>query len=696
MLTNPLYIAEKPDMAAKIAKMLPGPHKRGDGFIQTGAGTVSWAIGHLLEQAAPEEYDPKYKKWVYGDLPIFPNKWEMKAISGKTKQLNTIKTLLKSCSEVVNAGDPGREGQLIVDEILEFFNNKKPVYRLLLNSLDAPTIKKALANLQPNTQFKNLYEAALGRQRADWGVGMNLTRAYTVMGQQKGHQGVLSVGRVQTPTLAIVVRREEEIEKFVPQRYFTLHCQVGSQPPFKAKYVPPKEFTSDPPTAPKPNWLDELFRVCDETQAKKIIADVAPGTPALIASHSTTPAKEQVPLTFKLSGVQQRMNAKRGASVQQVLDACQSLYEKGYASYPRTDCEYLPTTQHQEAPQVLQAVLQAVPAFQAIISQANTSLVSPAWNDAKMGEHHAIIPTSTPADISSLSELEHDIYQMICQRYIAQFFPACEVDKTTIEVDAGGHKWIAKGRVIRVPGWRAVYQAIPDVEDDDEEQEDSDDAVLPSVKQGDTFPVASADLSEKFTTPPSRYTEGTLLKAMENIHRLVSDPAERKMLKSVEGIGRAATRANIISTLLKRGFINVSKKQLYPTDTARMLISVVGKDMTDPGLTARWEQVLDGVATGKIPLAAFQQKQEQWVRQLVLNVASITFPQATNPNPQTATYSKGGGKPAAKGSGKACPKCGKPMAQRTVKSGDKAGQKFLGCTGFPDCKHSEWPKPKGK
>ena len=695
-------------MGAKIAKSLPGPHQRGDGFISTGAGTVTWAIGHLFEQAAPEDYDPKYKSWNYGDLPIIPSQWKIQITNGKSKQAAVIKNLLKTCSEVVNAGDPGREGQLIVDEILEYFNNKKPVYRLLLNSLDAPSIKKALANLQPNSQFQNLYEAALGRQRADWTVGMNLTRAYTILGRQKGYQGVLSVGRVQTPTLAIVVRREEEIENFVPQKYFNIHCQIGSTPPFRAKYVPPKQYTSDPPTSPKPAWLDEMFRVCDETQAKKIVADVAPGTPAKVTGYSNVPAVEQPPLPFKLSGVQSKMNAKSGVGVQEVLEGCQSLYEKGYASYPRTDCVYLPTTQLPEAPGVLQSIAKAMPQLAALTAQADTSLISPAWNDSKLGEHHAIIPTATSPDMSTLSPLERDIYEAICKRYLAQFLPPCEVDKATIEIEAGGHEWIARGRVIRVPGWRVVYGAEPDDDEDEKDgkEEDSEDGTLPVLKVGDVHPVASASSTEKTTTPPPRYTEGTLIKAMEHIHRLVSDPAEKKMLKMVEGIGRAATRANIIGTLIKRGFVEVKKKQLHPSPTARVLVKAVDKDLSDPGLTARWEQVLDGVAAGKITLQAFQQKQEQWVKQLVNNASSVVLPQAAPAaagasSGPSKSYSKstsgagakksGGGKSAG-ATGKACPKCGKAMAERTVKNGPKAGTKFLGCTGFPACNHSEWPK----
>lgn len=698
MLSNPLYIAEKPDMAKKIAMNLPGPHVRKDGYIQTGAGMVSWAIGHLLEQVPPEEYDEKFKRWVYADLPISPTNWKLKVSSGKSKQVTVIRECLKLCSDVVNAGDPGREGQLIVDEILDFLKNKKPVHRLILNSLDAPTVKKALANLEPNSKYADLYQAALGRQRADWLVGMNLTRAYTILGRQSGYEGVLSVGRVQTPTLAIVVRREEEIKNFVPQKYYTLHLTVDSSPNFVAKYLPPKEFTRSDAPSPKPAWLDDTFRISDEAYAKKILADVTSSPQAKVVVYQNTPAKEKHPLPFKLSNIQSRMNAKMGFGVDEILAACQSLYEKGYASYPRTDCNYLPPAQHPEAPNILKTVATALPSLSQLVGQADPSIVSAAWDEKKLGEHHAIIPTAVVPNMSDLSPLEKEIYEAISKRYLAQFFPECEVDKATIEVEVATHLWGAKGRVIRVAGWRAVYLNEPD--DDADEQADEEDGQLPSLSVGDTFASKDPKYAEKTTTPPPRYTQGTLLNAMEHVHKLVTDPAEKKMLKTVEGIGRAATRANIIAALIKRGLLEVKKKTLFPSENASMLINVVNKNLTDPGLTARWEQALDAIAVGKLNLQGFQQKQEQWVQQLIATAATTPLPQAPAGSQKPSTYSSGSagkssGKPSApKGvvKGKTCPKCEKPMAERTVRSGPKAGTKFLGCTGFPQCNHSEWPK----
>jgi DNA topoisomerase-3 len=737
-LAKPLFIAEKPDMGKKIAAQLPGPHKRGEGYIETGHGVVTWAIGHLLEQAQPQEYDPKYEKWNLQDLPIIPQTWKVKACGGKSKQISIIRTLLKTCSDVVNAGDPGREGQLIVDELLEFLNNKKPVWRLLLNSLDPATVQKAFTAIQTNQVFQPLYEAALGRQRADWVIGMNLTRAYTLVGRQQGYQGVLPVGRVQSPTLAITVRREEEIQKFVPQKYWSLAIALGSKPPFKARYAPPKGFEpvdedADPAaaaaaaatsaTGPRPTWLDDKGRICTFEQAQAIVGSVPLGSPAKVVDYAKTSVLEQPPLPFELSDMQSHMSAKHGASVQDVLDVCQKLYEDQYLSYPRTDSSYLKESQHVDAPQILAALAGAGPEWATLIKQADTSLKSHAWNDAKIPEHHAIIPTLSTPNLASLSDLERWVYEAASKRYLAQFFPPCEVDKVAVELEAGGHRWLARGRVITSPGWRLVYGQEADTDDEDEDEAASDDSgVLPAMAVGDVHPVAKISSDEKTTKPPPRYTEGTLMQVMKHVDRLVTDPTERKMLRTVQGIGRAATRANIIATLIKRGLLDKVKKQLVPSSAACVLINALDKNLIDPGLTARWEQALDGVAAGKISLATFQQKQEHWVHQLTAAAVASTLPTIVG-----GPVSSGGGgskSGASKGKGKAatgkaftpgksfpppvqataaavaaagadpgpCPKCKKPMVQRTVRQGQHVGAVFWSCSGYPACNHSVWPK----
>lgn len=696
-MTLPLFIAEKPNMGQQIAKNLPPPHKKGEGYIETGGGVVTWAVGHILEQAQPEDYDPKYARWVLADLPILPSAWKMQAVPGKAKQIQVIKSLLKSCSSVVNAGDPGREGQLIVDEILEFLGNKKPVQRILLNSLDPAAVQAALAALQPNSNFTNLYQAALGRQRADWMVGMNMTRAYTLLGRQAGYSTVLSVGRVQTPTLSIVVRRELEIEAFRPTDHWLLKIKLATTPGFTARLKTP---ATDPPTA----GFDAAGRLIDRALATSIQAAARQAGHATVSAYSNTPSSEPPPLPFDLSGIQSRMSAAQSAGVQDVLDACQSLYEKGFASYPRTDCTYLPESQHGDASGVLATLAKVFPAHAVPIAAADPALKSRAWNDKKMGEHHAIIPTTVAPDIAALSPLERAVYEAVSLRYLAQFHPDCQVDKVAIDLECGGHTWSARGRVIQSPGWRTVFGAH-ETDDDAEPVDDdaeSDDAILPALSVADRVSVSDVSSDAKQTKPPPRYTEGTLLQAMKHVDRLVTDPTEKKKLKSVEGIGRAATRANIINTLLKRGFLETKKKQLHPSGHARMLIAILPPEIVDPGLTARWENALDAIAAGQVTLAAFQQKQESWLTALITTARGQVLPppapgsqpvSAARPSAPRKTPAKSTGKTAsAPATGKACSKCGKPMAQRTVRNGPKTGQTFLGCTGYPACSHSEWPK----
>lgn len=671
-MKNPLYIAEKPDMGKKIAAQLKGPHKAKDGYIETGEGNVTWAIGHLLEQGAPDEYGAQYKQWKMETLPIFPQKWKLLPIKGKTKQLYKIKELIKEADCIINAGDPGREGQLIVDEILDYFSNKKPVYRLLLNALDAKSIQTALKNIQPNSNFKNLYQSAIARQRADWLVGMNATRGYTLLGKKSGYQHVFSVGRVQTPTLAIIVNRESEIENFKPITYYDLKIHVGEEKinPFWAKLKVPSPDSNE-------EFDEEIEgeqvtgKITDKNQAETIFNKVKENSIAKVVLANKTPIKEKQPLPFKLATLQSKANAMFGISVQETLDICQSLYEKGITSYPRTDSEYLPLSQHEEAKTVIHAIQQVYPEYNQIFSKLDFNIKSSTWNDAKVGEHHAIIPTSKAANLSDLTANEKRIFELIIKSYIAQFLPECEVDRTHIELEAGNEKWIANGRVVIKPGWREIF------DDGNKSNEES----LPSLTAGQNLNVLKRLMEEKQTQPPPRFTEGTLLKAMQNVHKLVSNPEEKKALKNVEGIGRAATRANIIQTLFKRKYIVKKGKYIIPLDEAKILIKYVDEKITKPELTAKWEQILDGIASGKVTLEVFEEKQKEWVSKIIHTLNSQTIqqkPKTESPiSKQTKTNVK-------------CEKCGKDMVQRKVKTGPHKGKTFLGCTGYPQCSHTIW------
>lgn len=727
-----LFIAEKPSMAKSIAKNLPGPHSSKDGYIETGGGYVSWCIGHLLGTAPPDAYDPKYEKFpgTFDDLPIVPTDWRLEVSKGKEKQVRVIRDLLKKCTSVVNAGDPGREGQLIVDELLDYLKNRKTVERILLNALDDTTIRRELSNLFDNRQFEALYQAGLGRQRADWLIGMNMSRAYTILGSNSGYRGVLSVGRVQSPTLAIVVRRDREIDSFVPMDFWSIKAQfqadnIGKPALFWTSWLPPGTSTvtlddeeDDDDVASvvaltnKPSWLDDKNRITDKAKANEIVTKVK-GKNGLVIEAERKRVQEPPPLPYDLSGIQIMANARWGTSVKESLDACQSLYEKGYTTYPRTDCRYLPESQHQDAAIILQAISSTFPNKHALIAAAQPSIKSRAWNDKKLGEHHAIIPTRQPADISKLSPVESKIYEVVALQFIAQFYLSAEVDKAKIVIEVESERFIARGRTIVTPGWRDVFNGQEPLEEPvvktDDPSDAKSDALLPHLNQGDSTLCVKAQADAKKTTPPSRYTQGTLLDAMKKVHMLVDDPVVKKKLRSVEGIGRSATRAAIVDTLLRREFLDTKGKQLFSSAVGKALIDALPQKLIDPALTAMWETALDAVASGRAPLKVFMAKQEDWIHKLVetAKLAKIdNLPSSPPYQPKTSassgkSYSKPVGSGAAKTAGsaklaskakggKTCPKCKKgQMMERTAKAGPNAGKAFLGCSNYPECKHAE-------
>lgn len=736
-----LFIAEKPDMGRKIAAVLSSTVNKKDGYVEAGGDVVSWCFGHLLEQSPPGAYDEKYAKFPgqMEDLPVVPTQWKTEVVDGKQKQISVLRQLLKQCTEVVHAGDPGREGQLIIDEVLDFLGNRKPVKRLILNALDKPTITKALANLYPNEDYYSVYQAALGRQRADWMVGMNLSRAYTILASRQGYRGVLSMGRVQTPTLAIVVRRDEEIENFVPKDFWSITANfaadIAPDLPFRCRWLPqgvdaaaedddgvdpldkeeddtdqaeadltPEQLAAQAAAvAARPAWLDDKNRIIVQTEAERIINEVKAAGKGTITQAQHKPSIEPPPLPFELTALQSELNRITGASIKQVLDACQSLYEKGHVSYPRTDCSYLPPTQFGDAPGVLAAIGQTDPALAAFLPQTDATRQSRAWDPKKMEgqEHHAIIPTATPPRLSDFPPLEQALYKAVAKRYLAQFMPECKVDKSSIEIDCANHRFVARGRIVRQNGWRDLF-----VGEAEKVKTSESDTALPPVEAGQGATLKDTKLAASRTSPPPRFTQGMLVKAMKYVARLVADPVERKKLRVVEGIGRSATRAAIIDNLLKREFIVAEKgKSLISSPVARILVGSAPKPLTDPGLTARWETVLDAVATGKISLATFEQKQTAWLTTLIQGAAATTLPTLppAPPRPQSGGSKSGGGarsapgakggKPAAKSGGKTCPKCkqGKMLAKE-IKNGPNAGKKFKGCSNYPNCKHSEWPK----
>lgn len=447
-----LFIAEKPSLARAIADVLPKPHKRGDGFIQCGDDQiVTWCIGHLLEQAEPDAYEPRYARWNLQDLPIIPEKWLLKPRSAVTKQLKTIDSLLKQATEVVHAGDPDREGQLLVDEVLDFLKlsdeKRKQVKRCLINDLNPQAVERAIERLRENREFIPLCVSALARARADWLYGINMTRAYTLLGQRGGYQGVLSVGRVQTPVLGLVVRRDEDIENFVPKDYFEVRAHIVT--PENERFVATWQ-----PSGSCIDYQDEEGRLFHRPLAEHVVSRIT-GKPAFVTQYQDKRESEIAPLPFSLSALQIEAAKKFGLSAQEVLDICQRLYETHkLITYPRSDSRYLPDEHFAGR----HSVLNAISVHQPELTQFELPELDKknrCWDDKKVDAHHAIIPTAKAVSVK-LTEHEANIYQLIARQYIIQFMSDAVYRKCTIELDIEKGKFIAKARFLAEEGWRVV------------------------------------------------------------------------------------------------------------------------------------------------------------------------------------------------------------------------------------------------
>jgi len=658
-----LYLCEKPSQARDIARVL-GIQKKGDGCLQSSGTAVTWCFGHLLEMAPPDAYDEALKRWRFDTLPIAPQSWKLEIKKEARKQYKIIQQLLKQATDVVVATDADREGETIAREILERCRWRGPVSRLWLSALDDASIRKALNNVLPGSKTEPLYHAGLGRSRADWLVGMNLTRAYTLIGQQNGHKGVLSVGRVQTPTLNLIVQRDLSIEQFKPCPYYDVYGEFGvKQGSFKAKWLVPKMEADDEGR-------------CINEQTARTVAQKIEGQQGSIVKADTERKKEPPPLPFDLSSLQQEASKRWGMGAKDVLDTAQALYETHKAlTYPRTDCQYLPESQRADGPQVLGALKQSDERYAPMVEHANTNLRSRVWNDKKITAHHAIIPTATPTDISRMSEKEWRIYDLACRRYIAQFYPALEFDKTVIEITVCDELFRTTGKVPRVKGWRAVLKQS---KADNQNKQDDENQTLPPVTVDEIAKVLNTSLETKQTKPPARFTEGTLIAAMKSVGKSITDAKLKKILRETSGIGTEATRASIIETLFQRNFIQKQKKQIISTQTGRSLIAILPDEIKAPATTALWEQGLDDIAQGRGDLSTFINGQTQWVTEILRQAKQ----QAESPSQPFSSSDTKAQHP--------CPDCGKALRRRKGKNGF-----FWGCSGYPDCKTTR-PDSRGK
>lgn len=637
-------------MARELAACLKNP-QRENGYIKTAGGVVTWLFGHVLQPVKPHVYDPKYKKWCAEDLPIVPKVWKLEVNPDTVKQFQIVKYLIEKADEIIHAGDPDREGQLLVDEVLDFVGNKKPVKRILLNALDETSILRANADLRDNAEFFNLKQSALARSRADWIVGMNLSRAYTLAARRRGYDKiVLPIGRVKTPTLGLIVRREREIQNFKPVDFFIIRVMFEhANGSFIAQFKPSKEMLDLPAFDREGRLIDKNFA---SELAKKFSAKPRDGK---ISSYKTTERKESQPLPFSLSGLQVAAGKAFGYSPQQVLDTAQSLYEKKLTTYPRSDCEYLPTTQFKDAQRILKNLAATKDeSLKNLVMYADAGIKSRAWNDKKISAHHAIIPTQKFLS-GTLPEIELNVYNLIAKNYVVQFYPPHVYDETVVEVNYKDELFTARGKVVKKLGWREFYIA-PKVKADDETEN-----LLPQMKTGDSVTFKKGQIKKNVTKPPVRFTSSSLVQGMKDIHKYVKNPDAKKQLKDVYGIGTEATRAAIIEDLIKRGFLKVTRKTLTPTEQAYLLIDALPDAMTYPDSTAIWEDKLHSMSAGDGTLEDFLAGQVKFTSELVEAATSAKFALPEN------SFE--------------CPNCGSALVKLKGKHGE-----FWGCANYPNCK----------
>ena len=582
-----VLIAEKPKVGRELAGVL-GVVRSAEGYIECRNDTcVTWCRGHLLGQAPPEAY-VSGERVEARDLPIVPEPWRLQARdSDSRKQLAVIKKLLEQADEVIHAGDADREGQLLVDEVLYALRWGGPTRRLWLSSLDDKSIRKALGKLRPNAEYRSLFEAALGRQRADWLIGFNASIAYSRNLQARGVGGAWSIGRVQTPTLALIVDREREIERFTTRQHFTVRADLATSP---------GEAISALWQIPEDLLIDGLLL---DRAAANVLAERLPGTRAVVEKFVCKEHEREAQLPFNLSKLKQVANRRFGLSGQAVLNAAQELYEAKAVTYPRTDCPYLPEEQHGDA----REILDAIGALE--IAGVDPHRKHSAWNTGKVEAHHAIIPTGRPVP-ESCSQAAQQVFSLIRDAYVRLFMPPERYEtREAIFAFPEGERFRAYSRFTLKPGWTGLG-GTDDESGDDEEKEAS--GRLPDLAVGEQLECAAAEVVAKDTKPPRYYTDGSLEGAMVGIHKLIADPKMKARLRETSGLGTDATRAAILETLIARGYVYRAKKQLRPTERGCALIDTLRKvlpELPDPVETALQEDALADIAVGKAPVAEF-------------------------------------------------------------------------------------------
>lgn len=594
-----LVLAEKPSVARDIAKVL-NSNQKGNGFLAGPKYIVTWALGHLVTLADPENYSDRYKTWNIEDLPMLPKKMELVVIRETSKQFGIVKNLMHrdDVDELVIATDSGREGELVARWIIMKAGFRKPIKRLWISSQTDKAIKEGFANLKPAKDYDNLFYSAQSRSEADWLVGLNVTRALTCK-----FNAQLSAGRVQTPTLAMIVERENEIRKFVPKDYWSINASFEG-------------FTV--------MWQDKSSgqtRIFDKKKADDIVVKVT-GQTGQIVEVRKEGKRDLPPLAYDLTELQRDANRKYGYSAKQTLNIMQKLYETHkLVTYPRTDSRYITEDIVPTLTERLKSIAVGPYAKPTQNIIRNKIVVTKRFVDnSKVSDHHAIIPTEQYVNLASLNTEERNIYDLIVKRFIAVLNPPFEYEQTTVKVDVKGEFFYAKGKIVKSWGWKSVYEGFGKLEEDDEDDENSQS--LPDIKQGHKAALNSVKSINGKTKPPARYTEATLLSAMEHPGKFVENKALREMLESTSGLGTPATRADIIEKLFNTFYIEKRGKEIIPTSKGIQLINIVPPDLKSPELTGKWEQQLALISKGKINCATFIADMRNYATKLVKDVIS--------------------------------------------------------------------------
>ena len=658
-------IAEKPSVAREIAEVL-GATKKMNGYIEGNGYQVTWTFGHLCTLKEPNDYSENWKRWSLASLPMIPPRFGIKLISNPTyeQQFKTIEELMQNAEMVINCGDAGQEGELIQRWVMQKAGCKCPVYRLWISSLTEEAIREGFQHLKEQSDFTKLYEAGLSRAIGDWLLGMNATRLYTLRYGQ--NRQVLSIGRVQTPTLALIVNRQAEIDNFKPEPYWELKT-VYRNTTFsvtKGKFTKKEEGEA----------FLEIVR-----QKEFTVTDI-----------SEKKGKEYAPRLFDLTSLQVECNKKLAFTADDTFKLIQSLYEKKVTTYPRVDTTFLSDDIYPKVPNTLNGLVDYID-LTASLLKAKIRKDKRVFDNSKVTDHHAIIPTGVPA--RNLTDNERKVYDLVVRRFIAAFYPDCEISTTTVlgKVDKVDFK--VTGKQILKPGWRVVFGA----EQKDSDAEPSDEeGVLPDFVKGESGPHKPT-LGEKWTQPPKPYTEATLLRAMETAGKLVDNDELRDALKE-NGIGRPSTRAAIIETLFKRNYIRKERKNLFPTATGVELIDTIQEELLKSAeLTGLWEKKLRQIERGTYEARTFLEELKLMVHQVVINVLSdqtgrtITIEQAAPEKPQAEKEPKGEKtrKPRAKkektaGQPESTTVPAKPVCPICKKGSILRGKTAYGCSEYKD------------